>query len=61
MKRFTGYRGAYTSACLIIGLLGIGNVLDKSAETSWMTVPIFFAVVFLIGFNAYMTMKGGEK
>ena len=63
MKRSTRYRAAYTSTCLIIGLLGLGTALDKDPDASWMTVPIFFAVAFLFGFNAYMTLgdEGGRE
>ena len=59
MKKETRYREAYTSTCLIIGLLGLGTALNKDPHASWMTVPIFFAILFLFGFNAYMTLGDG--
>lgn len=61
MKKRTVPRCAYTAMCLVVGLLGLGNILDKDPDTSWATVPIVFIVVAILGFAFFMSWNGGDE
>ena len=61
MRHSGNYRAAYFGMCLVVFLLGLGNILDKSPDTSWASAPIAIATLAAFAFSVACSFSNGGE